>query len=168
MQKIKEFKGDEVELFVCKYFLEQRPQELPKKSISLFIHLLSDGFKKAIEKDPVKEEDKFFLYKVIEKRVKHVYSYDIKDERLILFLCEISQTPGKAVLYLTMLQYFSKFKGINEFTLNNFIELFPHGFPDDESLKNVWDAQKFQFEDKRRTGSDNMVDHSDAMKTIFP
>lgn len=89
----------------------------------------------------INEKDKPFLYKMIEKRFL-IYSFTITDPRLILFLCAISKTPGKAVMYLTYLDYWCKNKNIKILTFSDFSErAFPHGFPDIDKT-NIWEKFK--------------------------
>lgn len=89
----------------------------------------------------IKEGDKPFLYKVIEKRLA-IYSFTITDPKLLLFLCGITQTPGKAVLYLTYLDYWCKKNNITLLTFDCFCKkTFPHGFPDFDKTA-IWEKFK--------------------------
>jgi len=98
-------------------------------------------------KEIIQEKEKPFLFKVIEKRLS-IYSFTIADVRLIFFLAVISQTPGKAVMYLTYLDYWCKKEGIKVLTFDYFGQkTFPNGFPDFDS-SDIWDKFKTIGTDK--------------------
>ena len=100
-----------------------------------------------------------FISQLIKKRIENGHDYTI-DMKLLLFLSEISQTPGKAVMYIWYLQYKSKELGIKAWDMDNFIfKIFTNGFFSDEDLNEVWEAQKV-------SGGSNLVDHYSAGLSI--
>ena len=103
-----------------------------------------------------------FLYKVIEKRVQVVFSYTLSPD-LIVFLMMLAQSPGTAIMYLWYLQYQSKKTRQTHFTLQNFCEIFPVGFPSSKDMQKIWDAQKTPM----IAGSDNLVDNVAAGESLF-
>ncbi|MBK7362746.1 MAG: hypothetical protein IPJ01_10660 [Micavibrio sp.] len=126
----------------------------------MFLMLLNS---KPVTLDKIAIKDKQFLYDIIEKRIKYVYTFKVVDSRVILFLCSVTKTIGIAVMYLTYLQYICKKENIRELSFDKLtMDIFPDGFPRDEALKEVWLKQKV----KRDSGSDNLVDYQSAMKSI--
>lgn len=112
-------------------------REMTLEETELFVLLHT----KQGEGQTIKQEDKPFLYQVIETRLE-IYSFTITDPRLILFLCAISKTPGKAVMYLTYLDYWCKKKNTKILTFSDFSKrAFPHGFPDIDKT-NIWEKFK--------------------------
>lgn len=90
----------------------------------------------------VPEKDKPFLVKMIEKRLP-IYQYEIKDNRLIVFIAIVARVAGRAVMYLEYLRFWSAKHGVTDFTLELFCQrVFPKGFPADEDLHKLWDANK--------------------------
>lgn len=107
------------------------------------------------------ENDKPFLYKVIESRLLASFKFTMSPNA-ILFMCLIAGNPGSAILYLWYLQYLSvkdKFESIN---LQKICELFPIGFIPDDELSRIWNGQKCSLR-----GSDNLVDHAQYGKSIL-
>lgn len=114
----------------------------------------------------IPENEKPFLYKVIEKRIKHCFNYTIKDPKLIIFLCYISERPGKAILYLWYLQYWSHLNNTKEIDLTIFCtKIFPWGLVNDDDFHTIWDSQKVDRENM--SSSDNLVDYASAGKSIL-
>ena len=103
--------------------------------------------------------EKPFLYKLIEKRIRYCFTFSILDERLLLFLTAVAQTPGKAIMYLTYMQYWAKRHKQFVITFDDFcMKIFPHGFPNDEDLHDVWVKQKIK--------NGNLLDFQSAMVSI--
>lgn len=118
-----------------------------------------------------KDSDKPWLYQLIEKRLKMCFNYTL-DEKTILFLCVLTGSPGKAVMYLWYLQYwcYENFK-TKHITFDMFCkDIFPMGFFSDEDLNKLWDKQKIStLNDKgeRVGGSDNLLDYLTAGSCIM-
>jgi hypothetical protein len=107
-----------------------------------------------------------FLIKLIKKRLE-TFTFKLNQLNAILFIAIVSETPGKAVMYLTYLQWWSKKNGINNITLDILCEkIFPLGIPSNEDLNQLWNETKVSCP----TGhlySDNLIDYSTAMKSIL-
>ena len=113
----------------------------------------------------IPEAQKPFLYKLIEKRLEHCFTYKITDARLLLMMVLICQTPGIAVMYMAYLQYWCKKNFSESIDLDVFCEkIFPWGFPGDDDLHKLWDSQK--VEQNGPGSSDNLLDYSMAYQTI--
>lgn len=151
---IEEIQQDSVENVFCKEFerLQRFPMsdELTKCMVTMF---LSDITK------PIPEIEKEFLFQVIRKRIDVCFTFKLSDWRLITFLMMLSQSPGKAVMYFTYLQYWLKKNNINEITFEIFCDrIFPMGFPLDKDLDKLWNKQKIE--------SGNLLDHQKGLKSI--
>lgn len=150
---------DAVETYFCVPFemLEKFPMSDDKSQL-LSLLILGNGNK------TIEEDSKPFLYKLIEKRISVMLSYEIDDARLILFLCLICLSPGNAVMYLTYLQYWCKKNNVKSIDLDIFCkEIFPWGFPSEKDLDNLWDNQKVERDSMQ---SDNLLDYSSAYESI--
>lgn len=111
----------------------------------------------------IPEKDKPFLYKLLEKRIEVLHSFEV-DDRVLLFLCCICRSAGVGVMYCWYLQYQSKRKNTKEISLETFCEIFPMGFPSEDDLSRLWDAQKVKT---KGMSSDNLLDYPQAGKSLF-
>lgn len=101
---------------------------------------------------------------VFYNRVKACHTYTVSGP-LASFVGFISKTFGEAVMYANYLQYKAFKKNRRQLDLNFFLkECFPDGFPTDEVLKKMWDAQKVEFFEYG--SSDNMLDYVEGQKSI--
>lgn len=186
MLRYSELEKNSIELEFCEPFQKLRLHPMDEETTKILIQLLF-----ASKNVIIPEDEKPFLYKLIEKRLT-AYTYTITDTRLIFFLIVISRTPGKAVMYMTYLQYWSKKHGVKDIALDDFAkEIFPMGFPSDDDLRILWDkckvtgkpkdltgeAEEFFYDnsfidyDKERQeikgGSDNLLDYRYALTSIL-
>jgi hypothetical protein len=67
-------------------------------------------------------------------------------------------------MYCWYLQYESKKRNMKEISFDNFVEIFPMGFPSEDDLHRLWDAQKVHSE---RMSSDNLLDYPQAGKSLY-
>jgi len=65
------------------------------------------------------------LYQIIQKRIEFCFTFKINDVRLLLLICSISNVPGRAILYLWYLQYWSFKNNVEEIT---FLDLYTTEF----------------------------------------
>ncbi len=115
----------------------------------------------------IPENEKPFLYAVIEKRIKHCFQFIINDNRLILMLTQISKSPGAAIMILWYLQWWCANHDCKELDLEIFCEkIFPMGFPSQNALHSIWDSQKVKTSIENR-GSDNLVDYASAGQSLL-
>jgi len=150
---------DAIEKYFCEPFDQATRCPMDEETTKFLMQLL---IVKEMKEMP--EKKKPFLIKMIEQRIKGSFSFKITDNRLIAFIAVISETPGKAVMYLTYLQYWCRKNNIKVIDLDKFCEIFPMGFPDDETLHSIWDGQKVEC--KNGYSSDNLLDYQSAMKSI--
>lgn len=105
---------------------------------------------------PQKEQP--FLYRLIEKRVEHCFTFKIYDDRLIIFLAIICVSAGGAVMYLWYIQWWCYKNNVTTVDLDVFCErIFPMGFFSEDDLHKIWDGQKVK---RDGMASDNLVDYS--------
>lgn len=152
-------KENSIEEIFCKEFEKLPIQEMDSELASILLQLLLGEIKE------IPEKDKPFIMKLIEKRIEVCFDYEILDPKLLLFLSIVSETPGKAVMYLTYLQYWANKNNIKKIDINIFCEkIFPNGFPSDKDLKGLWDSQKIHPKD--HMGSDNLIDYKVPLESI--
>ncbi len=154
---------DAIEVHFCKPFDELKRHSMDSETFKMLAQLL------LIPKNGTfSDDDKPFLVQLIEKRIPGCFTFQINDERLIMFLAVLTETTGSAVMYLTYLQYWCKQKNIKEIDLDIFCQrIFPEGFPSKEDLHALWDKTKVGGKpDGSHRGSDNLVDYQSAMKSI--
>lgn len=151
--------SDSIENLFAKQFAELTQYPMDNNTSEMYIKLL-------MLKDEdlnIEQKDKSFLYSLIEKRYLVTYSYKL-DIRTTLFLSFFCQTAGIVVMYLWYLQYECKTRNINEITFETFSVIFGNGFPSVEALHKLWVNQKV---DSNGLGSDNLLDYTDAGKSLF-
>ncbi len=114
----------------------------------------------------IPDKEKPFLFQVIEKRLKYCFTIKIEDQRLILFLCALAESPGSAIMYLWYLQYWCFINDVKQLNLELFCEkIFPMGFFSRDDLSKIWDFQKVSST-REENGSDNLVNYSSAGMSI--
>jgi len=154
--------GSAIENIVCKAIEKCDRVEMDKDLFETFIMLIMAKDKKF----EIPEKEKPFIYQVIEKRIKHCYTFKTNDPRLIMFLSALAVKPGTAILYLWYLQYWCKKNSVKEIDLDIFgTRIFPLGFPSEETMHKIWDSQKVN-RDSATGGSDNLVDYNDAGSSL--
>jgi len=147
-----------IEEYFCKPFEAIKVEEMSKETSEILINLLMGNLQE------IPEEEKPFIMKLIEKRIEVIFDYTITDQKLLLFLSALSETPGKAVMYMTYLQYFSKKHGIKDIDLDIFCQkAFPWGFPPEKALHELWIKQKVDV----KSGSNNLLDYGTALESIL-
>lgn len=111
----------------------------------------------------IPENEKPFIYQVLDKRISVVHDYEV-DDRVLLFLSWICKSAGVGVMYCWYLQYESKKRSVDKITFEIFAEIFAWGFPSDNALHKLWDGQKVHSENM---GSDNLLDYGKAGLSLF-
>lgn len=151
-----------VEEIICKQLDRCQKQSMNEKDSELFVMLC---LSRPIPLSEIKEEEKPFLCKLIEKRVKHCYTFTITDSRVILMIAQVSVSAGNAVLYIAYLQYLCKKNDIKELSFDMFCKFFYEGFFSDSDLQKIWDGQKIGV-NSHSMASDNLIDYSGASLSI--
>ena len=125
-----------IEELFAKKFEQLNKYPMDNETSEIFVKLIlskNSGFK-------VPEEEKPFLYKLLEKRILLIHDYEV-DDRVILFLCCICKSAGIGVMYCWYLQYESRKRGIDKISFEIFAEIFGSGFPSDDGLQKTWENQ---------------------------
>ena len=151
-----------IEVNVCQQIEKSKKHELDAELFAMFGVLMQASGKKT---GVIPEKEKPPLFKMIEKRIDAYHTFTITDQRLLLILTAVATTPGKAVLYLWYIQYWCYRNNVRELDLETFSQsVFPHGFPSDESLQEIWEGQKVNKPDTDGTGARivNLVDYANA------
>jgi hypothetical protein len=128
--------GNLIEEFFCVPFEKLQKHNMSEETSKIFITMYLSEIEGFTPK--INEEDKPPLYKIIEKRVEHCFQYKLTPQ-LILFLCQLTQSPGKAIMYLWYFQYYSFKNNIDLISLELIsTKIFMIGFPSDKDLSNLW------------------------------
>ena len=158
----KDIKSDTIEKVICIPFHQlvksNKVKEMSSELSEILIILLSQKKTTLIN---IPEEEKPFLWKVMEKRMKAYHTFRITDERLYLFLCAVTERVGISVLYLWYLQYWCFINKVSELNLDIlYLKIFPMGFPSFEDIEPIYDAQKID-------GIGNLIDFPSAGDSII-
>jgi len=107
----------------------------------------------------------FHLVKILVGRAEYV---GLKiDKRTAIMLGILCKSPGQAVMYVYYLMYKAKNLKKEEITFDTLCrDIFPFGFFTEETLNYYWDEQKVK-KDSSRSGSDNLLDYSEAAKSLI-
>lgn len=112
----------------------------------------------------IKQEEKPFIFQIIEKRVEHCFTFKFTDERALLALSMWAESAGSAILYLWYIQswcFKNKVEEIDFETLG--MQIFPMGIFSKKDLQSAWDNQKVKSDAMQ---SDNLIDYSNAGLSI--
>ena len=112
----------------------------------------------------IPENEKPFIYKVMESRIELLHSFKV-DDKVLLFLSILCQSAGDGVMYIWYLQYQSKKRKIEFISFDIFTEIFAWGFPTKDTLEKLWSNQKVDRSDANN--SDNLLDYQSAGKSLF-
>jgi hypothetical protein len=149
-----------VEEYFCKPLDKFTPKALSESQLKmmLVIGLTKEGELPQMEKE---FEEVFWFYPAIEKRINVCFTYtmDTKAKMLLASWCE---SIGDMVMYLTLLQYKCKQRGIRELKYDALGIMFGDGIIDREFMRKCWDAQKVE----RDSGSDNLIDYASALMSL--
>jgi hypothetical protein len=152
-----------IEILFCEEFKKLKQQPLSVDGMSLLISLCLNKDSAVV----IPEKEKPFLIKLIESRIKNCFTFTYKDIRFILFIAYLTESPGKAVMFLWYIQYWAFKNNKREITLELLCsEIIPNGFYSDEDLNKLWGSQKVITPNDGGFDSDNLLDYSDAGMSI--
>lgn len=149
-----------IEELFCKKFEQLIMKPMDNNTAKIFIEL---GLSRDIV-FRIPDEEKPFLYKLIEKRVSLVHSFEL-DDRVLLFLCCICKSAGVGIMYCWYFQYQCKKRNLKKVTFENLAEIFSWGFPSENDLQKLWELQKVNR--NNMDDSDNLLDYPQAGKSLF-
>lgn len=103
-----------------------------------------------------------YKLKQMAKRAEHNLSIKL-DIRPLVYLSIVTINFASFVMYLAYIQYWAKKNYCPSIDFEILTtKIFPNGFPIEEDLKNIWYSQKID----PKSGSDNLLDHPDAYRSI--
>lgn len=152
------------ENFIYEYFiknfeeaLKNQNKPLTRDAFNLLTQLLLVPHKPYVFRE---HDDMPFVAKMMMKRAEVMLTVKIDDARFVLFLAYMAETPGKAVMWITYLDWYCIQNNIEVLSFEEFIrKVIPHGYPDDTALRTVWEAQKINI-----PMQDNLVDYYSSKK----
>lgn len=150
---------DSIEELFAKEFDKFKNSPMDKDTSELFITLT---LAKNIPID-IPEDEKPFLYKLMERRLEVLHNYKL-DFKTLLFLSFLCKNAGTCVMYIWFLQYEANKRNIDSIDFQTFTEIFAWGFPSENQLEKLWDSQKVN---RKGLGSDNLLDYPQAGKSLF-
>lgn len=109
-----------------------------------------------------------FLYDVIKSRVENQFEYSLSPASIV-FLAFISQTPGKAIMYLWYIQYktyLPQYKSLRNtpISMEDMCKyIIPNGVLSAEKDHEIWQKQKVSYDSRGA----NMVDLTYMGKEMF-
>lgn len=112
----------------------------------------------------LKQEDKPFLFQLMDKRIEHCFTFKVTDERVLLALSIWAESAGNAVIYLWYIQAWCFKNNVREVDFETLgMKIFPFGIFTQKDLKSAWDNQKVQTKGMQ---SDNLLDYAVAGLSI--
>jgi hypothetical protein len=143
-----------IEELFAKKFEQLNKYPMDNETSEIFVKLI-------LSKDSayeIPENEKPFLYKLLEKRISFLHDYKV-DDRVLIFLSWICKSAGVGVMYCWYFQYEAKKRGVDIITFEIFSEIFGSGFPSEDGLQKIWDGQKVK---SKNMSSDNLLDYPQA------
>ena len=81
-----------------------------------------------------------FPYQVLDKRMAYI---GLKaTDNVKAFISSLACNVGTVVMYAYALKYLAQKRGVEVLTMEDIVQGFPFGFPDQDSLQKQWGAQK--------------------------
>ena len=153
--------SNSIEELFAKHFDEcyKIPMDNETSEIFMKLTLLKD-----IDLD-IPEEEKPFIYKLIEKRISVIHDFKL-DDKVLMFLSFICESAGVGVMYVWYLQYQCKKRNTKFISFSDFTEIFSWGFPSKDTLDKLWSSQKVDVP-KYTNNSDNLLDYKQAGLSLF-
>lgn len=159
-----------IEIFFCKEFEKMKSLPLSVENFGFLYTLGTLNQEQLQNLRNIPEAEKPFIIKLIEKRVEVCFDYTIElDPRVKFIVATLGESPGKAVMLLTYIQYKCFKLKIKDLTYEDLMmKIFPIGVPSDEDLNKLWNMQKIDNSIRIGLipGSDNLLDYPDALKSI--
>jgi hypothetical protein len=154
-------KEDSIEELFAKKFDLLTKYPMDNETAEIFIKLSMSKNSSYV----IPENDKPFIYKIMERRIEVIHNYTV-DDRILLFLSYICKSAGQSVMYCWYLQYKSKCMNKYHFTFEDFAEIFSWGFPSEDGLRKLWSEQKINRNNNNHD-SDNLLDYPRAGISIL-
>lgn len=164
-------KEDSVEKFFCEKFSTLKTQPLTQEISKFLISLLfiDDNDSQIVELknnmlNPQHKELSSGIAIILQKRFCEQYNFSFEN-RLLILLSQLIDSPGKAVMYGTYFAYWAKKNNTKKITLDHFcVSVFPWGLPTEEETSKIWREQKVK---RKEGGSDNLLDYPCATISLI-
>lgn len=144
---------DAVENLFCKPFIAKGTQPMSKELSENFIKLMMLEMNGGVNPEDLPAFEKLFAVQVITKRAKVIFGLRFSPTAILLmtFICSQGEEKGfhvgNAVMLLTAIACKLKkvgFKGEEEVTIENLVNVYPNGFPSEKTFEESWDIQKIE------------------------
>jgi hypothetical protein len=147
--------------YFCKPLNAFKPEVLSPIQMKMMtiIYLVKDEDLKKFE---VELTEVYWFYPAIQKRLDAYFTYKM-DTKAKLLLVSWCGSVGDTVMYLTLLQYKCRQKGIKELKFEDLALMFADGIIEDAFKTKIWDGQKVQCEHKQV----NLIDYPSTMKSLI-
>jgi hypothetical protein len=159
-----------IEEFFCKPLDKFKPVPMTKTQMQLMLAVGSakDENVAQMERDFT---EIYWFYPAIEKRINACFTYTM-DAKAKMLLATWCNTIGDVVMYLTLIQYKCKQRGLKALYYDGLALMFGDGIIDREFMHKCWDAQKLERKKTYRKflpygGSDNLIDYATAGKSLY-
>jgi hypothetical protein len=115
----------------CDKFKNTETEEMSEEMTRVLMSIMIGGANREVIDDT-------FTYKVVMARSKAI-GLNL-EQSLADFISILCKSPGDITMYLSLLR--QEQEDGKKATMGNFVELFPCGFPNQDELSILWDAQK--------------------------
>lgn len=165
-------KVDSVEKIFCEQFSKLKTKPLNSEESKFLISLLfiNDEDSKVLElkNDFLNPKHEYCNSNaiILERRFCDQYNFSLEN-RLLILISNLIDSPGKAVMFGTYLAYWAKINNKQKITLDDFCKkIFPWGLPTEEEIDNLWRKQKVK-RPVNKSGSDNLLDYYYATTSLI-
>ena len=161
LQEIELTNPNATEDYFCKPLNAFVPEVLSKYQMQIMaiIYSVKEEDLKKLEADLT---EVYWFYPAIQKRLDVCFTYKMNTKAKLL-LASWCESVGDTVMYLTLLQYKCKSKGIKELDFEDLALMFADGIIGRAFKTKIWDGQKVQCEHRQA----NLIDHASAMKSLI-
>lgn len=121
----------------AKEFLKVRNNPM---DLELSVVFLVCNFEDGSPDFPPQEIKELFVYQVLAGRVGAL-GITLSNGALT-FIASLIDSPGSAVMYASALRYWAGVNKTFAITMHDLAHIFPMGFPNENELSTLWDAQK--------------------------
>lgn len=149
-----------IEEHFCKPLNEFKPTQLNDDQVKLMLVIAATTPMNlpTLEKEFI---EVYWFYPAIEKRIENCFTYTM-DTKAKMLLATWCKTIGDMVIYLTLLQYKCKQRGLRDVKFDDLALMFGDGIIDRGYMEEIWEKQKVD----RDGGSDNLIDYAPAGKSL--
>jgi len=149
-----------IEEYFCKPLDKFKPVPMTKTQMQLMIAVCTVKTENVAQME-IDFTDIYWFYPAIQKRIDACFTYTM-DAKAKMLLATWCNTIGDAVMYLTLLQFKCKQRGLKALNHEGLALMFADGIIDRGFMHKCWDAQKVE----RESGSDNLIDYATAGKSL--